>query len=963
MHEGKPVCPVAQEASCPGHEKLRKRLIRADILGELSAETLSPDNAASAALLANHRPALQRYAAKLLGGQTAPVAAVLEAVATELRTSPPEEQGDQLVEWFFASCRRHALKSGGGDGPRKRLDAGDGEQASGRANPSAGEAAEAEEPHVTMQRLIDRLTPKQQEAVRLRFQNGFSHVQIAGIVELSVFNVGGLMHHALLHLDREYQAAHPDPAGERRLGVGDDARLTSYALGEMEEAERGRFEDSLLDKKSAATRVENIRALGTLIGRALAIEAGAPAPRTVRRKKRSGLAAWFRFPRVLLPVGLAVLIAVGIYFAAGWNKEEDQSAGTREKVDFSLKPAKWKEEAAEPEAVHDARVSGGGGGGGDTGSGVPVSFSGPKAGAVHSPKEVLPPAAVREPELPRARGVESGQNTPELPAPAAGPGPDAPEQSAHSGGAPTGEIPTGVAATLRGEAGEVQRPPPAATGSAAPEDAGRKSAGQAAPDDDAVAQPPVSTGSKLAADESKPGTHAAKARAPVASLAGGSTERKFESPKDAAGSQLPPDVSTTSVGVLKAALAGGRVPSPGGVKIEQLLNYFPIRCLEPGPGTAFAATLEAADAPWDPTHRLVRVSLKGRDAPVPARGAACLVLLIDISGSMAAPNKLPLVREAVRLLLGHLRPDDRIGIVTFAEEPRLVLLPTPVMEAREILKALEPLEAKGPTNGGAGLELAYDLAKAHRAEGGPTSVLICSDGDFNAGPTREDELAKLIDRQAKSQVKLSVLGFGRGRAIDPRLEAMARRGGGRSGYVNTRRDAELALVRELDDLFEPLAKDVKVEVAFNPQRVQGYRLVGYDDQPSGLEPTAAPPDARTVLPGHALTALYEVVPVAGAVGGDLLTVNVGYRTPIDGVSHRQQFSLKEGGAGFAQASLEFKFAAAIATFGLVLQNSPQRGRLTLDDVEVWARECLGPDEGGYRSEFLSLVEQARAARP
>jgi Ca-activated chloride channel family protein len=314
------------------------------------------------------------------------------------------------------------------------------------------------------------------------------------------------------------------------------------------------------------------------------------------------------------------------------------------------------------------------------------------------------------------------------------------------------------------------------------------------------------------------------------------------------------------------------------------------------------------------------------------------------------------------LLLGHLRPDDHVAIVTYAEEPRLALLPTPALQTRDILRALEPLEAKGGTNGGAGLELAYDLARAHFSEGGPNGIILCSDGDFNVGSTREEDLARLIDREAKTQVTLSVLGFGRGRAIDPRLEAMAKHGGGRSGYVNTRRDAELALTRELDELFEPLAKNVKIEVAFNPDRVQGYRLVGYDDVPDNLDSGAAPPDARTVLPGHALTALYEVVPVTGAPSGDMLTVKVSYQTPKDGAPHLQQFPLKDGGVPFARSSLEFKFAAAVATFGLVLQNSPQKGPLTLDEVEAWARECLGQDEGGYRSEFLSLVEQARAAR-
>ncbi len=901
----------------------------------MSIETKSPDNAALAALLERHRPALRRYVVRLLGGNAASAAGVLESVAKELRTLRPDEREEQMLELLFASARRHALKLGGGAGSGKRFDENENDPRPAKSGDGSGEPPEAEEPHVTMQRSIDRLTPKQQEAVRLRFQDGFSHEQVAGITELTVFNVGLLMHNALQRLDRDQRANQSQADGTADSGIGDDPRLTSYALGEMEENERGRFEDSLFDKKSAAARVEKIRALGTLVGRTLAIEAGAPAPHTVRRRKRAGISGWFRFPRVLLPVGVALTALMAAFFMFRGNSD-DQKPDAQAKVDFSLKPANWREEAALP--AEERRASGSSGDSGPSFTAFnPAATS--TASRVHSENS---PAAVAALDGAGAHTKAVSGN------------------ADHVTVAPTTPLPGGVTAILRGRSGEIGQSysSAAAGGEAAPVQRKTDSSDQSAESEPESLGPKADKPDDTGANRS----HQAVRHSDSSGTAKEQTERKFASPKDTAGSQLSPDVDTASVISLKAALASGRMPAPGGVKIEQLLNYFPLHCAEPDQTAVFAATLEAADAPWNPAHRLVRVSLKGRDAPATARGAANLVLLIDVSGSMDAPNKLPLVKEAVRRLLGHLRPDDRIGIVTYAEEPRLALLPTPASQTRDILRALEPLEAKGGTNGGAGLEFAYDLARAHFSEGGPNGIILCSDGDFNVGATREEDLARLIDREAKTQVTLSVLGFGRGRAIDPRLEAMAKHGGGRSGYINTRRDAELALVRELDELFEPLAKNVKIEVAFNPDRIQGYRLVGYDDVPDDLDAGAAPPDARTVLPGHALTALYEVVPTAGSSAGDMLTVKVSYQAPKDGVSHLQQFPLRDGGATFAQASLDFKFAAAVATFGLVLQDSPQKGSLTLDEVEAWARECLGEDEGGYRSEFLSLVEQARAAR-
>lgn len=536
------------------------------------------------------------------------------------------------------------------------------------------------------------------------------------------------------------------------------------------------------------------------------------------------------------------------------------------------------------------------------------------------------------------------------------------DENEQSGGVPMGAVPSGVAAVMRGKEGERQ--------TVNQEVSEKADGGATTPSAETLV--PRSEGEARAADATKPETKKAEAKEqspskqkPLASGAknkGEKKARKFALARDAGTSRLPPDVAATSVGTLRKALVSGRRPAATSVKVEELINYFPTHSASPEGSALFAATLEAAEAPWDTKKRLVRVSIKGKAAPEPLRGPASLVLLVDISGSMTAPNRLPLVKEAARLLLGRLRQDDRVGVVTYAAEPRLALLPTPVADRLEILHVLDGLEAKGPTNGGAGMELAYDLAKAHGVPGGRNCVIMCTDGDFNSGPTREEELAKIIDRQKNSGVTLSIYGFGRGRQIDARLEKLAMRGGGASGYVNTRREAEQVLTGEINGIFAPLARDLEVKVIFNPEKVEGYRLLGYDE-PTDVpaEKTGEPPPTHTVLPGHTLTALYEVIPKAGVSDGDLLNLQLKYQTPQDGVAHRQDFALNDRGATFSQASLDFKFAAAVGAFGLVLGEQAPEG-MTLDTVETWAKECLGDDTGGYRSEFLALVDQAKAIK-
>lgn len=885
------------------------------------------------AAIERHQAALLRYVTRLIGGDAAKAADAVQGAFARMKELPPEETAENTAEWLFATCRQRTLDVLRREGRITRFESGGGQA----AGAEAGAVAEAEEPHVTMQRLIARLTPKQQEVVRLRFQNGFSHKEIARITELTAFNVGVLIHNAVARLGREFGDQHPELApAERPAGQPDDPRLTAFALGELDEAERKSFEKSLLDRKAANARVEEIRAISTQIGQTLAIEAGAPAPRTVRKKTgRRTPAGWWKFPRVLglLAVG-ALLIGGAVFF---WFRPADAPRAVPvEQPDFRLKAADWKETpAAENEAPE--KVSGSG--------------EAPLAGDIAGSKPRLS-AAFRSSHVPAADAKQTEANTGE---PVRSAGDTAPRRE----GSPVGAVPRGVSAINRGQAGEVSREAKAAEAEGV---AGSVEARTFQPEQESAAPAAPAARATDAARSAAAAASPAKRQSTEESKAGDASGRKFETAKIAPTSQLPVEAGTANVADLKRALASGQPPPRTAVKIEQLLNYFPFH-YAPSTGPAlFAAELESAEAPWAPAHRLVRIGLKARPSPAPPRPPATLVFLLDVSGSMAAPNRLPLVQEALRLLLGRLRPDDRVGLVTYAGESRLTLAPTPMTEMKKIRDALDTLVARGLTNGGAGLELAYDLARANLAEGGTNAVILCTDGDFNVGATSEEELARLIDRRADSHVLLSIFGFGRGSRIDGRLEALAKRGGGQSGYVNTRREAEQVLVAQVDGQLEPLAKDVRVEAAFNPAQVESYRLLGYDDDPVMAGAPAA--GGVAVAPGHTLTALYEVVPATGAgrTEGAMLTLKVDYRDARTGGPGRQQFVLQDTGKAFQDASADFKFAAAVAAFGQILRDAPKKGPATLEQVVEWGRQGLADDAGGYRTEFLQLVEQARAIR-
>lgn len=459
------------------------------------------------------------------------------------------------------------------------------------------------------------------------------------------------------------------------------------------------------------------------------------------------------------------------------------------------------------------------------------------------------------------------------------------------------------------------------------------------------------------------------------------------------------DVDTASYANVRRIIDHGTPPPADAVRIEEMLNYFPYRYAAPKGGDPFAVSLEVAEAPWAPQHRLVRIGLKAREVTTAQRPAANLVFLLDVSGSMDQPNKLPLVKQSMRLLVGRLRPDDRVAIVTYAGSSGLALPSTPVAQSREILNALDSLTPGGSTNGAMGIQLAYDIAKANFAAGGINRVILCTDGDFNVGPASEGELVRMIEEKAGSGVFLTVLGFGMGDYKDATLEKLAGRGNGNYGYIDTRREAEKLLVEQVSSTLVTVAKDVKVQVEFNPAKVHSYRLIGYENRPLRKEDfNDDRADAGELGAGDTVTALYEIVPVGAerkgagdpaplaplrygagasspaqlaasagareASANELLTVNVRYKKPDSFISWPRtlQFPLVDTAKAFAQASADFRFAAAVAEFGMILRGSPHRGQANMHDVGAWASTAAAPedDPGGYRVEFVELVRKIQA---
>lgn len=786
---------------------------------------------------------MARYAAELCDGDAARAATALEEAWPVLVDLRGEASAEPPAEQLFAALRREVLTAQRGAGAMQRLD-----DAEGAASDAGSEQGESEED--TVARVFARLTPKQQEALRLKFTHGFRHGQIAVILGLPATHAAQLVHNALGRVARVLAVRR----GKERPAGPDDPRLTLAALDEISAEEAAGLAAGIPDAKIRAALVEDLRGTARLVATAIARgKRRRPATRP-RSFKRSGIAA----------MGAVALLATGWWWM--------QRAG-----DFSGESA-----APADQLAGAARV------------------------------------AVRRAE--EAASVESAAQKSETLAVAPS-GKMAPTRGKNTGAPAASAVPP-TQSGIR-EAADAGRTVPPRT----PDPAGVRNAAEA----DRNAEP---------AAEGRGAPGAAGSREPAAELRGERDENPVSAPPAAAPETMtsvstPADRPTGNpadiapILALRRALGAARWPQPEEVNVAALQRYFSAAvCAVPG-GEPVQARVERAMLPWRGGGQLVRATATAAGRDGATRAAANVVLLLDVSASMDAPNRMPLVQEAIGALLGWLQPGDRVGLVTYAGEAQVLFPLAAHAEMERLRAAVFALEADGRTNGGAGLKQAYALTAADPDGVRQPVVILCTDGEFNMGQSNEEELGALVDGHRARGVRLAIFGFGRNGAIDPRLEALAARAQGGSGYVNTSAEAVAVLARQLDPLFSPVVRDVRLGLG------------------------SAQVEAPELYPGERVEI---VTPAAGAAPAGTLR----YRAADGTWAEREPAGAGDGVVGFGSASAEFRFAAIVREFGEILRAGPAEAR-RLEELESWVQAALPEDTGGYRRELLALFAQARAA--
>lgn len=440
------------------------------------------------------------------------------------------------------------------------------------------------------------------------------------------------------------------------------------------------------------------------------------------------------------------------------------------------------------------------------------------------------------------------------------------------------------------------------------------------------------------------------------------------------------DVDTASYANVRRYLNEGRLPPADAVRIEELVNYFEYDYPQPIGDAPFSVNAESAICPWNQKHKVVSIGLQGKKIALDNVPPSNLVFLIDTSGSMNAPDRLPLLKESFRVLVNQLSAKDRVAIVTYAGSSGLALASTAADRKGEIFAALDRMEANGSTNGGAGIQLAYRVARENFIPNGNNRVVLATDGDFNVGLQSDDELVRLIERERQSNVFLSVLGFGTGNTNDSMMEKLADKGNGNYSYIDSRDEARKALGAQVAGTLYTIAKDVKIQVEFNPAKVAGYRLLGYENRLlADRDFNDDKKDAGEIGAGHTVTALYEIVPAGQKIendgvdelkyskvepsdtnfSGELLTVKLRYKEPKENASKLLTQGLMDKGANLDNASQNLKFAAAVAEFGLLLRDSRYKGKANFENVSSLAVSAKGGDLKNYRSEFIELIGRAK----
>lgn len=737
----------------------------------------------------------------------------------------------------------------------------------------------------------------------------------------------------------------------------DDPRIIDYALGELDAQERAEIAAALRDpaNKDAASVAAEFAALASLSRESLAAEAGSAAPANVtdfapRAKRRKVGFRTMALAASVLFIGLTAAIAILPMFS---RAREAARRATPEQIAREVALQKEMEAA-------DLYSRAGANGAVQMGAAPPVAKS-----LAEAPK----PEAKKDTAFFRDQAV-AGSATSET---HTAPGQDAAQSK--------GLI---IALGVEGDGVSAASPPPQpglATAAppmpaAAPMPALRSQQLEAlgyVADDSLVsvndmAMPSQESGSYEA--QRRAGNDAGPAFQPDAPL-------PFKAVAAEPLSTFAADVDTASYSFLRRVLQAGTVPSASIIRLEECINYFDYAYPEPTGEHPFSVTVDIAACPWAPTHRLARVGIKGKAMNAAERQAANLVFLVDVSGSMDSPDKLPLVRESLKRLVSTLKGSDRVALVTYAGDSRVVLPPTSCEKKEDIVRAIDSLVPGGSTNGAGGLTVAYDLAQKAFLAGGINRVLIATDGDFNVGVTSQDGLYQLITEKAKSGVFLSVLGYGMGNLMDHTLELLADKGNGFYAYIDDTAEARRVLVEKGLSAIATIAKDVKFQLEFNPGKVAYYRQIGYENrQLAAQDFNDDTKDAGDIGPGHTVTALYELVPVGqtptpgvdplkyqtppAAPSNDspeTMTVKLRYKQPEAATSSLLEVPVTDSGAAFEAAPADFRFATAVAAFAERLKRLQTAVPLSFDQIQAIAEATKGSDAA--RQGFVDLIVTAK----
>ncbi len=462
----------------------------------------------------------------------------------------------------------------------------------------------------------------------------------------------------------------------------------------------------------------------------------------------------------------------------------------------------------------------------------------------------------------------------------------------------------------------------------------------------------------------------------------GIVENGFLNPVKEPLSTFAIDVDQASYSNVRRLINQGQLPPKDAVRTEELLNYFHYDLQGPLNQDPVAIHTELSSAPWNPRHRLLRIALKAKALKTEQLPPSNLVFLLDVSGSMEGPNRLPLVKASMKMLADQLRPEDHVAIVTYAGTAGLKLGSTAGDQKTKLKEAIDQLEASGSTAGGDGIKMAYQIAREHFIKQGNNRIILATDGDFNVGASSDEDMEKLVANEKNSGISLSVLGFGMGNLKDSKMETIADKGHGNYAYIDNISQARKAMVTEFGSTLFTVAKDVKIQVEFNPGKVQAYRLIGYENRLLAKEDFNNDEKMGGDMgAGHSITALYEIIPaglkdnfsssvdplkyqkpkdgIFNNTSSEIVTVKFRYKNPDSKKSHMQLATLNDAPTPLSKTSDDFRFASAVAEFGMLLRNSEYKQQSDFSSLISRAKAARGKDDEGYRTEFITLAESAK----